>query len=91
MYVLNLSSLFFWLSKIEVDCKYVYWILRFIKVYVIKGDIRKQFFVRIIQWIFVNIFFRYVELLVNFFDELREEWYYKVIMKKFVKYGLVGF
>lgn len=30
MYVLNLNILFFWLSKIEVDCKYV-----------IKRDIRK--------------------------------------------------
>lgn len=35
-------------------------------------------------------FFRYAELLANSPDELREEWYYKVIMKKLAKYGLVG-
>lgn len=38
----------------------------------------------------VNTFFRYAELLANSPDELREEWYYKVIMKKLAKYGLVG-
>lgn len=30
----------------------------------------------------------YAELLANSPDELREEWYYKVIMKKLAKYGL---
>lgn len=40
--------------------------------------------------LYENIFFRYAELLANSPDELREEWYYKVIMKKLAKYGLVG-
>lgn len=48
------------------------------------------FFARIFQWTSVNTFFRYAELLANSPDELREEWYYKVIMKKLAKYGLVG-
>lgn len=49
------------------------------------------FFARTIQWIdFCGYIFRYAELLANSPDELREEWYYKVIMKKLAKYGLVG-
>lgn len=40
MHVLNLSTLFSWSSKIEVDCKYVYWILKFINVHVTKRDTR---------------------------------------------------
>lgn len=39
---------------------------------------------------FCGYIFRYAELLANSPDELREEWYYKVIMKKLAKYGLVG-
>lgn len=70
----------------------MYWNLNFLYVHVTERDTRKWcfFFCKNYSVDFCGYIFRYAELLANSPDELREEWYYKVIMKKLAKYGLVG-